>query len=250
MDWDLEIDINLRPPSETGRRLVVLATLCRRAYLESVSTASELDEDPETERFDLLTWLEEQGLGSDLTADERRLLDTPVGALSLDETRAATWNAEALVALGWAAGLLEAIPDPVAPADPNPILVATPAPWDEAVGWTASIRLRPEETVAFERERAEVWLWRAEIEAERRSLRGRALTSLEDDLRDVVRESVEAGLLPSADGRDFAVAGRPFRALDEDAIDVIATVANVRLHALNWLCGFGASWDDVPLDLN
>jgi hypothetical protein len=249
VEWDAEIDINLRSAREVGRRLVVLATLCRRAFLESASVEADLDEDPEAERFDLLTWLQEQGLGSELAPAEYRLLDTAVGALSSDEAHAATWNAEALVALGWATGLLESLPDSTGPADPNSILTSIPAPWDDVVTFIASIQLRTEEAVAYERERSEIWLWRAEVEEERRTLRGRALSSLEDDLRDVVRESVEAGLLPSDDGRDFTVAGRSFRSLDAEAIDVIATVVSVRLHALNWLCGFGTSWDGVPLDI-
>jgi hypothetical protein len=249
MDGDEEIDINLRPAAEVGRRLVVLATLCRRAFLESASDDLDPEDDPETERFDLETWLDDQGLGAEQTIWERQFLNTAVGALAEDEARAGTWNAEALVALGWAVGLIDQMPDPVGPTDPAPVLSATPAPWDDPRSWIASIELRPEETVALERERAEIWLWRAEIEDERRQLRGRALSTLESDLREVVRESAEAGLLTSPDA-DFPVSSRPFHTLDQETIDLVAGVAGVRLHALNWLCGFGTSWDDVPLDLD
>ncbi|MEA2512662.1 MAG: hypothetical protein QOJ59_2149 [Thermomicrobiales bacterium] len=245
-----EIDINLRSPSEVGRRLVVLATLCRRAFLEPATSSEELDEDPEAERFDLATWLDEHNLAAELTDQERALLGAPVGTLSGDEAHAATWNAEALVALGWAVGLVSVIPDPIDPADPNPVLQAIPGPWDDPRGLIDSITLCPEERSASERERAEIWLWRAETEEERRRLRGRALLELEGDLRDVVRQSVEAGLINAGVEGDFPVAGRPFRTLDENRIDVAAGVAAVRLHALNWLCGFGTTWDDVPLDVD
>jgi hypothetical protein len=29
----------------------------------------------------------------------------------------------------------------------------------------------------------------------------------------------------------------------------LVAITGQRLHALNWLCGFGSSWDDVPLDI-
>ena len=246
---DEEIDINLRLPGEVGRRLVVLATLCRRAFLEPAASFEALDEDPEAERFDLATWLDEHNLAAELTGQERALLAAPVGTLTAEETHAATWNAEALVVLGWAAGLVSNVSDPIEPSDPNVILQAVPGPWDDPRDLISSITLRPEEVIAFERERAEIWLWRAEIEEERRRLRGWALSDLEKDLRDVVRQSVEAGLIDADVGRDFPVGGKPFRTLDESRVDVAAAVAAVRLHALNWLCGFGSAWDDVPLDI-
>ncbi|HEY7031246.1 MAG TPA: DUF4272 domain-containing protein [Thermomicrobiales bacterium] len=244
---DQEIEINLRPPSEVARRLIALAALCRRAFLESPSGSAELDEAPDAEAFDLVTWLDEHDLARDLTKEERRLLDTPVGALSRDEMRAGTWNAEALLALGWAGGLLPARLDPIAPGDPQPVLGSVPSPWSSPAAWIESFDLRSEEEIAGERERAEVWLWRAEIEDERRHLSGRRLAELETDIRDVVRESVESGILRRGAHDDFPVEGRPFRTLQEDRVDLIATIAAVRLHALNWLCGFGSSWDDVPL---
>jgi hypothetical protein len=249
VDGERAIEITLREPVDVGRRLVVLATLCRRAFLEALPNSFELDDDPEAEQFDLATWLTEHGLDGELTADERRLLVAPVGRLPGDETRAATWNAEALIALGWASGLLASLPDPIDLVDPAPVLQVVPAPWDDPRRWIAEAALRSEESIAFERERAEVWLWRAEIEEERRRLRGRARAELEADVGDVVGECVEAGLLPAGTRADFPVAGRPFFQIDPDQIDVIAGVAGVRLHALNWLCGFGSSWDDVPLDV-
>jgi hypothetical protein len=245
-----EIEINLRPPAQVARRVVVLATLCRRAFLESPGGPTELDEDPDAEGFDLLTWLEEHDLDRDLTADERRLLDAAVGTLSRNEFRAATWNAEALLALGWAGGLMPALAEPTSAGDPRSIVPAIPAPWESPAAWIVAFGLRPEEEIARERERAEVWLWRAEIEDERRHLTGRRLAGLETDLRDVVSESVASGLLAGPAHGDFPVAGVPFRSLDGDRVDLIATVAAVRLHALNWLCGFGTAWDDVPLDVD
>jgi hypothetical protein len=247
---DQAIDIDLRPAPEVARRLIVLATLCRRAFLESPPGIASLEEDPQTEAFDLVTWLAEYDLEPTLTASERRLLNAPVGSLLPEESRAATWNAEALLALGWAGGLLPTLSEPTEPGDPQPILGSVPAPWQSPAAWIGSFGLRSEENIARERERAEVWLWRAEIEDERPHLTGRRLAELETDLRDVVRESIATGLLARGVRDDFPVGGAPFRSLDEDWVDLIAGIAAVRLHALNWLCGFGISWEDVPLDVD
>jgi hypothetical protein len=65
----------------------------------------------------------------------------------------------------------------------------------------------------------------------------------------VTREATESGLLTGTYDGDFVVAGRPFLALPAEQRDTIALIAVQRHHGLNWLCGFGHSWDAVPLDL-
>lgn len=249
LDGD-EIDISLRPALIVGRRLVILATLCRRAFLESRQARGELDEDPEVERFDLWMWLQDHDLESDLTVDEIRMFETGAGMLSSDEASAATWNSEALIALAWATELVASLPEPDHISDPATVLAQIPEPWVDPNAWVTSVILREESEIARERERAEVWLWRAEIEEERRQSKGRARQELEADISDVVTESVAVGLLHRDANGDFRVAGVPFYNLSADQIDAIGAVAAVRLHAMNWLCGFGTSWDDVPLEIN
>lgn len=249
-ELDDEIDISLRPALIVGRRLVILATLCRRAFLESRQARSELDEDPEVERFDLWMWLQDHDLENDLTADESRMFETSVGMLSDDEASAATWNSEALVALAWATELIESLSEPNLTSDPTDVLATIPAPWVDPNAWITSVILREEGEIARQRELTEVWLWRAEIEEERRQLLGRERQALEADIADVVNESVAAGLLGRGARGDFRVAGIPFDTLSPDQIDAIGATAAVRLHALNWLCGFGTSWDDVPLEID
>jgi hypothetical protein len=245
-----EIDISLRPALVVGRRLVILATLCRRAFLESRQARGELDEDPEMERFDLWMWLQDHDLESDLTADEVRMFETEVGMLSSDEASAATWNSEALVALAWATESIPALPEPDLTSDPADVLAVIPAPWVDPNAWITSVILRDEAEIAQERERDEVWLWRAEVEEERRQLKGRARQALEAEIADVVKESVAAGLLGRDTRGDFRVADRQFPELPFDQVDAVGAIAAVRLHALNWLCGFGSTWDDVPLEVD
>ena len=246
---DEAIEIVLRAPREVGARLIALAAICRRGSLEEAAVQRALGEEAEAERFDWLAWLSEQELTSQLTEEERRLLETPVGRLSRDDASTATWSAEALVGLAWAAGLIPRLPAPTVAADPAAALSAIPQPWDDPAAFFAGIALRPEEEIAVERERAEVWRWRVEVEIDRRRATGALRDEIETDLRDTAAEAVAAGLLPHLVAGDFAVEERPVRALSEERLAAIASIVTQRLHALNWLCGFGQRWDDVPLDV-
>src|SRR6476646_7200233 len=98
---DDEIDINLRPLESIGRRLIIVSTLCRRLFLESADMREDLDEDVESERFDLLEWLKAQSLAGDLTQEEADLMSEFVGAIDQDSKDLVTWNAEVLRAIGW-----------------------------------------------------------------------------------------------------------------------------------------------------
>lgn len=245
-----ELDINLRPVKDVANRILILASLCRRAFLETPDASRELHDETNSERFDLLAWLQQEGLAPALTPDEQQFLETPIGALTADEVIPATWHIEALRPLMWAVNLEPELPAPYQLADAAASLPHVPAPWDDTGDFVRSLRLRSEEEIAGERERAEIWLWRAEIEPERRSLRGRERSKLETDIRAVVVESIDAGFFSNAAGGDFPVEGRPFRELQPTVIETIEGVAGARLHALNWLCGFGTTWADVPLSLD
>ncbi len=244
-----EIEISLRSAEEVGARIVVLAALCRRLFLEDPQAVELLDEEPETERWDLKAWLDECGLSAIVTPEERRLLERPVGRLTPDELAQEPWLSEALTALAWAACLVDALPPPVEPADVAPVLARIPAPWDELRPFIGRLSLRSEAEIALERERAEIWAWRAGIEEERRSARGRAARDLQAVVEEVVKEAVASGLLPQAKLADFQVNGAPFSALSREQVEQIALIASARLHAFNWLCGFGETWDTVPLDI-
>lgn len=244
-----EIEISLRSPEEVGARIVVLAALCRRLFLEDPTAKEALEEDPETERWDLNAWLDERGLSAILTPEERRLLERPVGRLTPEELARGPWLSEALVALAWAVSLMDALPQPMGPADVATVLPRIPAPWDELRPFIGRLSLRSEAEIALERERAEIWAWRAGIEAERRAARGRAAHELQAVIEEVVQEAAASGLLPPAKLADFQVDSVPFSALPMEQVEQIALISSARLHALNWLCGFGETWDTVPLDI-
>lgn len=244
---DDEIEIELRPPRDVADRLLVLSAICRRAFLEN--ERGDLGEDPEAERFDLVAWLRDEGLDRLATPAERALLDTRVGTLDPKAAATASWQTEALASLGWALALVDAAPDYDAPADPAALLALLPAPWERSAPFRQRASLRDEATIATERERAELWHWRAGASEALASARGADRQDILVAIDEVAEASRRAELLPSLVGGDFPARGRPFRDLEPDALAEIGTVAEERLRALNWLCGFGSGWDDIPLDV-
>jgi hypothetical protein len=106
-------------------------------------------------------------------------------------------------------------------------------------------RVRSDEALASERERWELVYWRCSLFSDP--------NSREDDnsaLQETAKEVRALGLLDVA-GNDFALEdGRPFGALDEQLLEELRHQAELRLRALNWVCGLGETLDSSPLILD
>lgn len=247
-DDELTIDVNLRSPFEVGARMLIVAALVRVALAES-EIDEEIDADQEaSEVIDLRDSLEYGPWSGHITPDEREFLRRSGSELAEEDLLGMMWRIEALSALRWATFGLGQLPEPWRPADPTTLAASIPAPWDEVDDYFNSIRLRDEEAIAMERERAELWAWRAAIEEDFARGSKRETAELKATLRDVASEASAAGLLSAID-RDFAVDNRSFASIDPEAKALITEISLQRLHAFNWLCGFGTTWEDVPLDL-
>lgn len=240
---DDEIEITLRPAAEVAARLVALATVVRRCALELDPTG-----DAEGERFDMAAWLREEHVTPLLTADELRLVETRVGGLSREVAEDGSWRVEAVAVLAWAAGIADDLPTYELPSPPADVLALVPEPWDKVQPFRADIELRAEDEVAAAREEAELWQWRGQL-----TLSGDNTAASVAELRQIIREvaadSARAGLFERPIGNDFPVAGRPYRSLTDEERELLTDLATERLRALNWVCGFGASWDDAPTDI-
>ncbi|HEU0115564.1 MAG TPA: DUF4272 domain-containing protein [Thermomicrobiales bacterium] len=244
---DDSVDINPRPAALVARRATLIAALLRRTALEVGLTAG----DPEAERFDLGAWTASEGLPALATPEEAATFTAPLGALDALDVEEATWEAEALIALAWALGLIEAMPPYDDIANPLPALDAMPVPWDSLAKFARSATLRPVEALATERERAELWRWRALVEMGKRISSGAERRDMQNAARDLARETAEAGLIDRLVDDDFPAGGRAYHRISDDDLDDLAEVARQRLRALNWCCGFGDSWqDDEALDIN
>lgn len=243
---DDTIEIELRSRDEIARRVVVLASLVRRAAMEASAPdvgAGEQDAfERETDRFELYSWAVKE-LGDSATADELSLLRAPAGALladDIDQCLAASGPAQAL---RWSLGALDRLaPEDTPDAFVETLLAWCPGPWDEISRFGRRFGVRGEDEIASERERWELWHWRAALDHE--SLEPGE--SIDEVLSIVADEAAAADLIHLADG-DFAVDGVPFHGLSEGEQTRVADISEGYLLALNWVCGFGDSWDDVPL---
>ena len=245
MDQD-EIDVELRSPAEVRARIIILAALLRRMALEQALLDEEGD--PHADAFDEREWLRDQGLARELTTREAALLEGPLGSLEPELIIEVSWHGEALATLAWAVGAQD-LPPVDAPSDPRAILERVPRPWDAIQGWMSDPAIVSEADAGREREVAEIWHWRATTEILRR--RGPVVDrhGYETAVPEVAAESLDAGILHGLQDGDFPVRGQSIRDISDSDVDELTAVTNQRLRALNWLCGFGDSWDDVPLDV-
>lgn len=242
---DDTLEIVLRLPAEVAARLIALATVVRRCALELDPTG-----DAEGDRFDLAAWLREERVTPVLTPDELRIVETRVGALDRDVAEDGSWRIESVAVLAWAAGLTDQLPTYELPSPPAEILALIPEPWDKVEPFRGELDLRSEDEVAAARDQAELWQWRGQILTAEDGQSLAATPEMRQIIREVAADSARAGLFERSIGNDFPVAGRPYRNLTEDERALLTDLASERLRALNWLCGFGASWDDAPTDID
>jgi hypothetical protein len=241
-----EIDVELRPPQEVRARILILASMLRRIALENAPSAGEGD--PIAEAFDEREWLRDQGLTSQLTAPEAALLASPLGSIGPDVSKDVSWQGEALVALAWAIRVLD-MPAIDATPDLRQVMDLVPRPWDSITPWMSDPAFVAEWDAVRERERAEIWHWRATTELLRREVAEANRRDYEAAIAEVAAEAGTAGYLPALLDRDFPVRGRSIKEISDSDVDELIAVSGQRLRALNWLCGFGITWNDVPLDV-
>ena len=240
MDEDDSIDIQPRPPRELLGRAALLAALGRRGLIEG-----EADGDPmiaETDQFDLQAWARVE-LSHWMSPPELHILQAPVGSLVEQEE---AYCADALISastIGWCIGASSQKLPMLSDGSPErEVLACTPAPWTSIRSRVRLVRLRSDDVLARERERWELIVWRMSLFTNTADIRDD-----ETALNDVVAEVKSVGIISCRDG-DFATDdGVPFRDLEPDRREQLDAEAMLRLQAMNWVCGFGKGWDDVPL---
>jgi hypothetical protein len=152
----------------------------------------------------------------------------------------AVWHGEALGTLLWALQLAE-LPPYDQPFGPEEVVEGD---LDEA-------KLRDEEELELERESARLWHWRArttELQAEGDVELPSRYASFDQLIAATAMRGYEQGLLPPPMRGDFRAFGKVYRHLTHEQHAEAHSIAVERHHALNWLCGEGETWDDVPLD--
>jgi hypothetical protein len=153
---------------------------------------------------------------------------------------AAVWRGEALGTLLWSLELVE-----LPPYD---------RPFDTALVLRTRLegaRMRDAQDVDLERQSARLWHWRARTTALQAGgdveLPPRYAT-FDQLIAATAMRGFEQELLPAPMRGDFPAYGKVYRHLSPEQLAEAHAIAAERHHALNWLCGLGESWDDVPLD--
>ena len=152
----------------------------------------------------------------------------------------AVWQAEGLGALLWALGRMELAPYDRA-FDHNRMLAAA---LDGAT-------LRDGEEIELARRTARLWHWRARtstLQADEDTELPERWQSFDQLIAATAMRAHEQGLLPRPLRGDFPAYGKVYRELTAEERNEAESIAWERHRALNWLCGMGRRWDEVPTD--
>jgi hypothetical protein len=152
----------------------------------------------------------------------------------------AVWRGEALGTLLWALQLLE-LPAYDQPFDAEEVAAVQ---LDDA-------DLRGGEELELERDSARLWHWRARttgLQAAGALELPERYATFDQLIAATAMRGFEQGVLPAPMRGDFRAYGKVYRHLSPEQHAEAHSIAVERHHALNWLCGAGETWDDVPLD--
>jgi len=152
----------------------------------------------------------------------------------------AVWQAEGLGVLLWALGRIGMPPYDLAFDHDRLLAVAL----DGAT-------LRPAAEIEHARQTARLWHWRARtslLQEEGALAWPDRWTSYDQLIAATAMRGHEQGFLPRPLRGDFPAFGTVYRDLTDEQRLEAESIAWERHRALNWLCGLGRSWDEVPTD--
>lgn len=244
------LEIEMRPVEQIARRLLVLQTIADRVALEGVSAEGPgANDDTEALRFDQTAPLHMSGAFDECTDRERDFLMNPSRATSYGDVPEFTLAGEALEALLTVCGIGQPTPPPPQPYAP----VGLNRSRLELSGLDSHLaksfqRLEPE-AIANARELAELWHWRALTELDIRVAESAGKAELLSLVREVTKEAVHSGIFSRESANDFDSPSTSVSSWSDDELMIFTIASEARLKALNWLCGFGVTWDNVPLDV-
>jgi uncharacterized protein DUF4272 len=175
-----------------------------------------------------------RGLGDELRAALDKLPSEEQAVVD------AIWRGEALGTLLWALQLME-LPAYDQPFDAEQVAAAS----------LEAAELRDAEEIELERDSARLWHWRARttgLQAAGALELPERYATFDQLIAATAMRGYEQGVLPAPMRGDFRAYGKVYRHLAPEQHAEAHSIALERHHALNWLCGEGESWDDVPLD--
>jgi hypothetical protein len=234
-----------------ARRTIGLARFTQRAQLEMAATQAGNPGVHEKVTDMMAPFIASAGTPGQrelLSLQEQWLFDQPAGSWPAQDILEALWRVEALGVLLWALSLLREIPAydhffDVVEVQSRLRDLSTPG---ELI---LKATLRPQPEIEAARRLAELWHWRAAIvgiKAEDANLPlGLTFKDLAGFNASAAHERGEIG--PPIDG-DFPAAGKAYADLGPEELTFMTGVATQRHFALNWLCGFGRTWDETTTE--
>jgi Domain of unknown function (DUF4272) len=231
-------ETELEPPSRkrTAARTLALAAVSARGLLEGNCCATEKHE---TDRREILSWIESVGIGDELEPDEWKILQRPVGSLDGQAAVDASWRVEGLAVLAWALQRAELPPydQQIEPVK----LYAGLGCWDEKAG---------KEFLAFSRSRPveELRDFQTVILAVHWRLRQLGLDRRAIDFRKFSREGWMApfDLEPFRliDG-DLAIGDYTVSKAPKELLQIAMSCACERHLAINWIMGYSQIYSET-----
>jgi len=243
---DDSIEISLRAPRDVTLRLLIEVGIVNRAGLESAKTPEERTT-ANGDRFDLLAWLMNAGADAQMTPFELELFNEPIGGIDEGDVRELAFSMESAAMLAWSLNLFATDLGLPSIGNGGALLAALPGPGDDLSPFLHTAHLRDLEEIAEAREMAELWWWRFDAEVDRELLSKSEQEELDDTILVTTSEAMTAGYLREEVDGDFAINGVKVRDLDEESLDDFWWGTQRRAKALNWLCGYGTTWDDAPV---
>jgi hypothetical protein len=236
---------------DVARRVICLGAVVARGSaimaLRQTGDPAELEQ-ARTVVSEAEGWLADEGLASDVSAQERAFLARSPDEIGDDELVQISWRTESSGVLLWALSYLDELPPYDRQIEGGGEYVPLGAP---TASFIADAELRDESTIDRARDLAELWHWRARTT---QLQRGDASVGLPDGLTldEIVAKTAnhahERGEIPSPIDDDFPAFGKAYRELTEEEHSEASSIAMERQYALNWLCGYCSDWDEVSTD--
>jgi hypothetical protein len=241
MDPNEFVDIQPWPVAELVGHLVTQVALGKRGLIERDDAADPFER--ETDRFELDAWAKLE-LTSWLGDEDTRILEAPIGNLSIDDIDRCAGSILVASTIAWTVRGVkdQSIPLPSDGDLEQRALAWAPGPWTPLRQAIGMARARSDEDLAAERERWEVLYWRTTLFED---------PVMAEEDRHALQELVEelrAAKSPDVGKNDLVLAdGTPITNLDRNALDDLQRETEIRLRTLNWVCGFGESPASAPL---
>jgi hypothetical protein len=240
------------PSAEAAKRALCLASILARTNLEygimadHQNGALHSSDDNDLFQKKQRHFMEDQGIWNALSAQERTLLEKRIGTWSTQEIANGQWRAEGLGVLLWALGAIQPLPPYDKPMSDGDFLNAFLPDPHRSLEFVEKAALRDGREIVRTRGVAELWLWRARTT--QLQLTGTAPPkgwTFDKIIGLAVEKASGDGFFVPING-DFPAHGKAYRKLSQDEWEEMRSIAQERLYALNWLCGYATNWDQVP----